>query len=271
MTSPSSSRISPFIFSSHTDYLKAVRDQYGERRKPISLKMWATRLGYASSRSLELVIAGDRLPSEDLLFQLSQDLKLSVKERQYLSLMVKREKLLQRNKSALDIETEMNKLRPDRFEGRYIDNEIFRRVSEWYPIVIRQLAMTPQFRKDIAWVAKKLRGKVSSSQVTAALAEWEGLAFDRRSLYTNEDVPSHAVRTYHKKMLQKAIEAVDEVDVQDREYIAITFKSSKKKIAQMKKTMREVRDQLNTDLHDDNDSEVFQLCMALFPHTDLKA
>lgn len=262
--------ISPFVFSSHADYLKAVRDQYGERKKPISLKMWATRLGYASSRSLELVIAGDRLPSEDLLYQISQDLKLSVKERQYLTLMVKREKLLRQNKSALDVETEMNNLRPESFKGLYIDNEIFRRVSEWYPIVIRQLAMTPQFQKDIAWISKKLRGKVSSSQVVAALAEWEGLAFDRRSLYTNEDVPSQAVKTYHKKMLHKAIEAVDEVDVQEREYIAITFKSSKKKIAEMKKTLREVRDQLNADLHDDGDNEVFQLCMALFPHTDLK-
>lgn len=263
-------RVSPFIFSSHTDYLSAVRDQYGERKKPISLKMWATRLGYASSRSLELIISGDRLPSEDMLYSLTRDLKLSVKEQNYLSLMVKREKLLRQKKSVLEIEAEMNKLRPDRFETHYIDNEIFRRVSEWYPIVIRQLAMTPQFRKDIAWISQKLRGKASAAQISAALAEWEGLAFDRRGLYTSEDVPSQAVRTYHKKMLQKAIEAVDEVDVQEREYIAITFKSSKKNIPEMKKALREIRDQLNADFNDDNDSEVFQLCMALFPHTNLK-
>lgn len=266
-----SNRISPFIYSNHTDYLKAVRDQYGDRKKPISLKMWASRLGYASSRSLELVISGDRLPSENFVYQLTQDLRLSVKEQHYLGLMVKREKLLRQKKSVLDVEAEMNKLRPNRFETRYISNEIFKRVSEWYPIVIRQLAMTPKFRKDIAWIYKKLRGKVTSSQIASALAEWEGLAFDRRALYTNEDVPSQAVRTYHKKMLQKAIEAVDEVDVQDREYIAITFKSSKKKIAEMKKTLREMRDQLNAELNDDNDSEVFQLCVALFPHTDLKS
>ncbi|WP_413290915.1 DUF4423 domain-containing protein [Bdellovibrio sp. HCB337] len=268
--SPYPQRISPFVFSSHTDYLKAVRDHYGERKKPISLKAWASRLGYASSRSLELIIAGDRLPSEDFLFELGQDLKLSVKEQRYMSLMVKREKLLKKRKSALDVEAEMNKLRPDRFETHYIDNEIFRRVSEWYPLVIRQLALTPEFQKDIAWISKRLRGKVTSSQITSALAEWEGLAFDRRVLYTNEDVPSQAVRTYHKKMLQKAIEAVDEVEVQNREYIAITFKSSKKKMAEMKKTLREMRDQLNADLDDDKDTEVFQLCVALFPHTELK-
>lgn len=263
-------RISPFVFSCPTDYLKAVRDNYGERKKPISLKMWANRLNYASARSLELVIAGDRLPSENLLFQLTQDLKLSVKEQSYLSLMIKREKLLRQKKSALAVEAEMNKLRPDRFETHYIDNEVFRRVSEWYPIVIRQLAMTPEFRKDIAWISKRLRGKVTSSQIASALAEWEGLAFDRRALYTNEDVPSHAVRTYHKKMLQKAIEAVDEIDVQDREYISMTFKSTKKRIAGMKKTLRELRDQLNADLNNENDNEVFQLCIALFPHTELK-
>ncbi|MGZ3749323.1 MAG: DUF4423 domain-containing protein, partial [Pseudobdellovibrionaceae bacterium] len=59
-------------------------------------------------------------------------------------------------------------------------------------------------------------------------------------------------------------------DVQDREYISMTFKSTKKKIATMKKTLREMRDQLNADLNDENDNEVFQLCMVLFPHTELK-
>src|SRR5207253_11509138 len=156
---------------------------------------------------------------------------------------------------------------PERFEAHYFDNEIFRRVSEWYPLVIRQLAMTPEFRKDIAWIATRLRGKATSSQIASALAEWEGLAFDRRSLYTPEDVPSAAVKTYHKKMLQKAVEAVDDVDVQDREYISMTFKSSKKKIPEMKRMLRDMRDQLNADFNDDKETEVFQLGIALFPHT----
>jgi uncharacterized protein (TIGR02147 family) len=267
----SSESVSPFVFSSPTDYLKAVRENYGVRKKPISLKMWAERLGYRTSRSLELIIAGDRLPSEQLLERLSQDLKLSVKEQRYFSLMVKREKLLSGKKSALAVENEMSALRPNRFEKTYIDNEIFRRVSEWYPLVIRQLAMTPEFQKDIAWISKKLRGKVTASQVTSALAEWEGLALDRRALYTSEDVPSAAVKTYHKKMLCKAIEAIDEVPIQDREYIAITFKSSKKKIEEMKRVLREVRDQLNADFNNESGAEVFQLCITLFPHTDLKS
>ncbi|MGZ5278565.1 MAG: DUF4423 domain-containing protein [Pseudobdellovibrionaceae bacterium] len=266
-----SNQLTPFVFSNPVDFLRAVRQHYGERKKPISLQKWAQKLGYRGSRSLELILSGNRLPSEEMLFKLGKDLKLSVVEEKYLALLVKREKLLLAKKPAHEIEMEMSQLRPARFEAQYIDNEIFRRVSEWYPLVIRQLALTPKFQKDIAWISKKLRGKVSQSQIAASLAEWENLVFDRRSLYTAEDVPSQAVRTFHKKMLHKAVEAMDEFSVDDREYISITFRGSKNKIADMKKTLRQIRDQFNDDFTSEEGNEVFQLCLALFPHTDLKS
>jgi uncharacterized protein (TIGR02147 family) len=265
-----SNQLTPFVFSNPVDFLKSVRQHYGERKRPISLQAWAQRLGYRGSRSLELILSGNRLPSEEMLFKLGKDLKLSVVEEKYLALLVKREKLLLAKKPALEIEAEMNRIRPARFEARYIDNEIFRRVSEWYPLVIRQLAMTPKFQKDIGWISKKLRGKVSQSQAAASLAEWDNLVFDRRSLYTAEDIPSQAVRTFHKKMLLKAVEAMDEFSVDQREYISITFRSSKNKIAEMKKTLRQMRDQMNNDFVEEEGNEVFQLCLALFPHTDLQ-
>lgn len=263
-------QLTPFVFSNPIDFLKSVRQHYGERKRPISLQAWAQRLGYRGSRSLELILSGDRLPSEEMLFKLSKDLKLSVIEEKYLTLMVKREKLILAKKSAHEIEAEMSRLRPARFEARYIDNEIFRRVSEWYPLVIRQLALTPKFQNDIAWISKKLRGKVSHSQIAASLAEWENLVFDRRSLYTADDVPSQAVRTFHKKMLLKAAEAMDEFSVDQREYISLTFRGSKNKIAEMKKTLRQLRDQFNDDFTSEEGHDVFQLSLCLFPHTDLK-
>lgn len=263
--------LTPFVFSNFTEYLKAVHLYYGERKKKISLQMWAQKLGYKSSRSLELVISGDRFPSVELSHRLAKDLKLSFQEHIYFDLMVKREKRLRKKLAVHDLEKEMDDLRPKKFEARYIDNEIFLRVSEWYPVVVRQLALTPGFKKDLQWITRKLRGKVNSSQVAMALAEWENLAFDRRSLYTAEDVPSQAARTFHKKILLKAVEAIDEVPVDQREYISITFRSSKKKIATMKKQLREIRDKLNEDFSDEAGEEIFQLSMVLFPHTDLKS
>ncbi len=261
---------SPFIFSRPTEFLKSVRDGLSSRKRPLSLKSWSQKLGYKTSRSLELVLSGDRLPSEDFIFRLSRHLKLSAYEKNYLSLMIQRERKLQKNQPVHDIEEEMNRLRPPQYDKQYIDNEVFRRISEWYPVVIRQLTMIPAFRKDIAWISKKLRGKVNAAQITAALAEWEGLALDRRALFTSEDVANLAGQTYHKKMLQKAIEAVSEVPVDHREYISITFKANKKDIPAMKKTLRECRDSLNASFNDDEGRDIFQLCLTLFPHTDLE-
>lgn len=262
---------SPFCYANYVEYLKDVREQYGERKKPISLRLWAERLGYKSSRILELVLSGARTPSEELLVRLAKDLKLSLKEQKYLNLLVKREKILKKNKPVFDIEDEMRKMRPPRFEAQFISNEIFHRVSEWYPLVIRQLAMTPEFQNNINWINSKLRGKATNSQIISALAEWQNLAFDRRALYTAEDVPSLAVRTFHKKMLQKAIQAIDEVDLQNRECISITFRASKNKLADMKKALREIRDQFNEDFSQDKANEIFQLSMILYPHTNLSS
>lgn len=261
---------SVFVFSTAVAFMQNARDYYGERAKPISLAIWARKLGYKSARSLEMVISGKRLPSEDLVFKISKDLKLSEKEKTYFQLLVKRERAIRHQKPAHEIEEEMNRLRPVRFEAQYISNEVFQRVSEWYPLVIRQLAKTPQFKKDIRWIAKKLRGKATESQIAAALAEWENLALGGKSLYTKEDVPSQAVRTFHKKMLHKAIEAIDEIDVEEREVISMTFRSSKKNIPQIKKTLREIRDQLNVDFDDSEGNEVLQLSIVLFPHTNLE-
>ncbi len=265
----SKSDLSPFVFSNHTDFLKAVRNHYGDRRHKISLKVWATRLGYRSSRSLEQVLSGERLPSENLLFRLGQNLKLTAIEVRYLGLMVQREKQILKKKPVQDFDAEMNRLRPLRYEAQYINNEVFRRVSEWYPLVIRQLALTPHFKNDLNWIAHRLRGKLTTSQIAAALSEWQRLSLESRTIYTQEDVPSQAVRTFHRKMLYKAAEAIDEFAVDEREFISLTFRTSKKNIPRMKKILRSVRDQLNEELSDDSGEEVFQLCLALFPHTNL--
>lgn len=262
--------MNPFIYSSYVDYLKAVRESYGQRKQRIPLQAWAKRLGYKSPRSLEMIISGDRIPSAQLVDRISKDLKLTQLEKAYFTLMVQREKALRKEQPVHDLEKEMDRIRPAKYRGRYISNEIFQRVSEWYPLVIRQLTMTPDFKDDIAWITQKLRRKITNSQVAAALAEWKELAFDRRTLYTPDDVPSLAVRSFHKKMLRKAIDALDEFPVDEREYFSLTFRSSKKNMQKLKKVLRETRDYLNEELNDESGNEIFQVSLAFFPHTDLK-
>lgn len=266
----SQSRTSPFVFSNYIDFLQAARQNYGKRKQPIPLQVWAKKLGYKSPRSLELILSGTRIPSDDILFKIVKDLGLNKDEHYFLGLLVKKEKWLKKKKDIQSIEIELQELRPKKYEVNYINNEIFRRVSEWYPMVIRQLAMTPGFKKDLTWIAKKLKFKIISTQIQSAIDEWERLAMGRKPLYTTEDAPIEAGRTFHKKMLRKASEAIDEVNVDHREYISMTFRSSKKNIAEMKKTLRELRDKLNEDFSKDDGNEVFQLCIALFPHTNLE-
>jgi hypothetical protein len=59
--------------------------------------------------------------------------------------------------------------------------------------------------------------------------------------------------------------------VENREYISMTFQASKSYLPVLKKQLREIRDQLNKDKLTGSETEIFQICIALFPHTDLKA
>lgn len=263
------SSLTPFVYSSVSDYLRMVRQNYGNHKKSISLKVWSQRLGYKTSRSLEQVISGKRLPSQQMAFQITQDLKLTAKEQQYFILLVQREKLIQKKKPVQVLDQRMSELRPRSLQIQYINNEISRRVSEWYPIVLRELRMTPGFRNDVSWIQKRLRNKVTSSQIATALAEWEGLTL-KELVYTPEDVPSEALRVFHKKMLHKAIESIDELPVTDREFISFTFRSSARNIDKMKAVLREIRDRLALEFDEVSGDEVFQLNVVLFPHTKLK-
>ena len=89
----SDQKISIFNFDNYLDFLKVVaQPKDSAETNKLTLEDWAKRLGYRSPSSLSMVLKGQRLPSQDMLQAISEDLKLNQFEIQYLELLVKLEK-----------------------------------------------------------------------------------------------------------------------------------------------------------------------------------
>lgn len=266
-----------FEFQDYRSYLNHIRTNYPGRKKPITLEFWAKKLQYRSPRSIAMVLKGQRLPSEELVLSISQDLQHSEAERRYFELLVRKEKF--RGNVPASVVEELEKLNPKMIKRTALDAELFSYVSGWHNYVILSLFSTPGFRSDPAWIAKRLGGKLTKEDVEASLNLLERLKFLAKQdgkwtlakedpLITMEDIPSMAGRRHQIEQMDQAKDALQKQPLMDREITSLTTRVSRKKLPQIKKFIREFRDNFDKSFFDDTSEDVCQLNVQFFFHTE---
>jgi uncharacterized protein (TIGR02147 family) len=268
---------SVFDYFDYREFLLDVsaRRMGKRKRSEESLAGWSKRLGYRSARSIAMVLNGMRLPSSEMCLRLGRDLNLSKEEFQYFTLLLS----LARNKNGntKPILEELERLRPK------IRNEVrlsaldFTHISDWYALVLKQLISTLSFKENLKWIRNRLRNKVTEAQITRAIdtllkngfveRDTRGkLQVKQESVRTPTDIPQRAIRAHHKQMMLRAIEALEEQRVSEREISSITFKMDPKRLSEAKRQLCEFRDRFNKTFGGNHDS-VWQLNLQLFQHT----
>jgi uncharacterized protein (TIGR02147 family) len=242
-----------------------------------NLKSWALRLGYKSPSSLTMVMRGQRLPSFDMITALVQDLDMNSRERKYFELLVKLEKFRRKKKDPQEIMEQLAKLNTDQSKHS-VGLKEFSMISEWYFLAIKQLIETPNFVEDEDWIYKKLRKKVTPSQIRNALAnlaelgitgrDEEGrLIVQTKGLITSNDVPSSAIKRHHYGMINRALEAIDEQDVSERQVNSVTMKIREKDLEDAKKSIFDFIKEFNNKYAVDDADDISQLNIQFFKHT----
>src|SRR5687768_11524289 len=84
---PEERSMSPFAFKDIPEYLEALRAPKAARKRPLTLGQLSRHLGYRSPRTIAMVIKGQRKPSLELVERLSTWQCLSIREREYLSVL----------------------------------------------------------------------------------------------------------------------------------------------------------------------------------------
>lgn len=272
--------ISVYKFKVFSDYLAVVKGSHlGTSERRLSLQAFSKKLGYKSPRSIAMVLKGQRLPSHDMLDRISTHLQHSEAERRYLSLIVKLARANQKQQDPRPILNELERLHPHDFGEQTIDSKSFSYIAEWYHFAIKQLVDTRTFKPKPAWIAKRLRSKISESNARKAMGVLETLGIIKKDnsgrfrvmkarITTSQGIPDQALRLHHKGMISRALEAVDEKDFANREITSVTLRIDPRKVDVAKKMIRTFRDEFHKQMEAKASEHVYQMNFQLFELTE---
>lgn len=151
--------------------------------------------------------------------------------------------------------------------------EKFSVIRDWYHMAILEMTEITTFRPDIGWMASRLDlptdivkeavGRlVELGLLKTDVPKWQQTSVD---LELPSGMPSRAVKEHHKQLLTKAIVAVDEAALEDREYSAQTLAVAKSSLPELKNLIREFQRKVARLSHGQPKDDVYALNIQLFP------
>ncbi len=166
-----------------------------------------------------------------------------------------------------------NQKRP---QFRNMDLDEFKIIADWYHFAILVLCETRDFSWDKKWIGREL--DIDPAVVGAAISrlEREGLLLrtsenswspPEKFTFAGKDVPSKAIRQFHRQVLAKASAALETQAVEKREYTSHVFAIDSAKIAAAKEAIRKFHEEFCVELADGPNAaknEVYCLTTAFF-------
>lgn len=162
--------------------------------------------------------------------------------------------------------------------ARRIDGMLLTYLSHWYHPAIRELAARSDFTNDPKWVSKQLRPTISPTQAAQSLELLESLGLLQRdsssgrlvrgepTLTTEHEVNAIGAANFHRQMLQRAAESIDDIPAKLRDLAALTVCVSAKTATQVKERIHQFREAI-TELCDSEPegTTVYQFNIQWFP------
>lgn len=236
-------------------------DEFASRkgRNPrYSLRAFARDVGI-SPTSLSQVLSEKRKLSKKNILRIAERLALSPQEVANLLSHITR--------------NEPNNVEQSAF--LQIQDDTFRMMSDWYYFAILSLSRLPTNKANPDWVAKRLG--ISAVEAATAVERLQRLGFLevakgklRRTaapLTTTTDIPSAALRKFHKQNLRLAELAIEQEPIQRREVTSITMAIDPALLPSAKKRIIAFRNKLCDFLESGSAKEVYTLALQLFPLT----
>ena len=247
---------------------KSIRERLDElrtRNSQFSLRAFA-RLLEVSPASLSEFLNGKRTLSPKMLKKLAEKLCLAPEDIDVLN-----EKIV-REKKGLNH-------RPTNKKNIQLQNDQYFLVADWRYYAILCLAETPEFKEDYEWIAKRI--KTSEVKVKEAMERLIRLGFltyddSGKMIYqdveitTSEDAPNTSLKKRHMENLEAARESLFTDDVMLRDMSFMTMALDPEQLPEIKKKIREFQDELAALIDKGNKKEVYEICMQVFPRTNIK-
>jgi uncharacterized protein (TIGR02147 family) len=138
-------------------------------------------------------------------------------------------------------------------QAHRLDEDRFRLVSDWWCFAILNLLDLEEVRWTSAELAERFGITVLQAQSTMERLERLGLvrkSGHERAIASNDfvehltEVSSEAIRRYHRSLLEKAIEALDTHNREERDITGIGFAVDRRELKSIAREIAEFQDQL---------------------------
>jgi len=241
----------------YRDYRSYLRDVYAARKKSeygFSYRAFAKKAGLSAPNYLKLVSEGQRNLTPEMATRFAGALGLRGEAADYFCDLVG----FNQASTARERERYYQRLRRyRRYKSSFrLDAAHAAYHSEWYIPAVRELVACAGFREDPRWIASALRPNITQRQAEQALRVLDELGFVQRDangglvqsqpvLSTGDDRPlGHHIVSFHRAMLERAADALDHIERDEREVAALTLSLSAEQFKLFKQRLYDVRQEL---------------------------
>lgn len=263
----------------YTDYRLYIADYYADRKakSAFTWQEFANAAGFTSPVYLKYVSEGRFNLSEDAAVRVAQAMDLAGFEPEYFCEMVK----FDHAKNDAEKKAAFNRMLAiaDAHKAKILEGDSFRFFSDWKNPVIRELAPAMPGAKPLA-LAHACRPKVSAAEVSETLkflVNAELLQKDEDGNYrqTEKSVTTGpmnatpvAVRGLHRQMGEIALETIEGVSQDDRNFSGLTLGVTRGAYEEIVKEIAEFRKRVVAIATRDNETdEVYRMNIQFFPMT----
>jgi uncharacterized protein (TIGR02147 family) len=257
------------------EYMRAGR----ERNRSFSYRVLARSIKLKSPSLLAMIARGEREPTPEVLHRLCEHMGLGRPEARYAELLVSFKRARDISEQ-LRYARELKRLKPANDE-LVLELETLELVAKWYAIVILEMTQLPGFKDDPEWIRQRLGATVSADMVREAMASLERQGIVTRDeagvprkaaevVRSTVNVPSSAIRSFHKQVLQRAHAAIDRQAMNERYFTSMTVAVPRSKIATAKKLITQFREDFWKAMGDEGETpeEVYHLAVQFFRSTE---
>lgn len=267
----------PSIFE-YIDYRKFLADYYNNKKKTskyFSYRYFSNKIGLNSPSFLKQVIDGKRNLTPHMIERFCNALNLKQKEARYFRSLV----LFNQAKTIGEKQEYYNLLKTfiENVQEEILCPEQYDYFSTWYLPVIRELICAYNFKDNYEKIAKMLIPNIQPFEVKKAIDFLLNLKLIERTpegsyrhihsaLTVNSNITSFAIRSFTKKMIELAAEALESFDKRERNISGITMGISKEAYHLILAELEAFKDRIKIIVNRDKKTEqVYQINISLFP------
>ncbi len=266
----------PCIFS-YSDYRLYLKDYYElskARNKAFSFRYLSMKAEINSAPFYKFIIEGKTNLTKATIVKTCIALKLKPEEATYFENLV----FFNQAKTLKEKNVHFARLIESRkgMDFKKIADSEYDYFSQWYHVIIRELAVITDFKDDFSLLAKKISPQITPRQARDSVELLLRLGFLKKEdgryiqaepvLTTGKDIRNHQIMNFQIEMLKIAIEAYERHARETVMMSSTTLSISQKSFDMMKDRIRAFRAQLlEMARSDEKPDKVYQLNLNFFP------